>query len=76
MISPVSIGHYFVIFPIGSYCENGVRQYCPVGTYGESRGLSSKTCSRFCPQGHYCEKGTIAKTIHIPQKDGQSVYVV
>jgi len=75
--SPVSIGYYSVggegynsslfrthqkICPIGSYCENGERQYCPVGTYGESRGLSSKTCSGFCPQGHYCEKGAIAPT--------------
>eukprot|EP00979_Chaetoceros_neogracilis_P013900 scaffold4160_cov258-Chaetoceros_neogracile.AAC.6 len=34
-----SVQDHQEIFPIGSYCENGVRQYCSVGTYGESRGL-------------------------------------
>lgn len=47
------------ICPKGSFCLGGVRYLCPKGTYGEKVGLSSSFCDGFCPEGFFCEEGTI-----------------
>mmetsp|Transcript_17534 Transcript_17534/g.33241 ORF Transcript_17534/g.33241 Transcript_17534/m.33241 type:complete len:265 (+) Transcript_17534:453-1247(+) len=47
------------ICPKGSYCVGGVRYLCPKGSYGEHMGLSSSLCNGFCPEGFFCEEGTV-----------------
>lgn len=47
------------ICPEGSYCINGMKYLCPIGTYGDKRGLNSSQCSGICPEGYYCDVGTV-----------------
>lgn len=44
----------------GSYCENGIKYKCPAGTYGNTNGLSSSSCSGFCEEGFYCPIGSVS----------------
>ena len=46
--------------PRGYYCINGVRSPCPGGTFGNSTGLASSSCSGFCPSGSYCPPASAA----------------
>jgi hypothetical protein len=42
------------ICELGYYCERGVKNQCPPGTYGNTLGLASSSCSGLCSQGFYC----------------------
>ena len=66
------------ICPKGYYCKpddasdgEGIfyATPCPDSYYGETIGLSSKTCTGLCPIGHYCTKPTI-----IPRKCSRGTY--
>ena len=46
--------------PPGSWCADGVKQPCPLGTYGVSSGLSNSRCSGPCHAGYYCPQGSIS----------------
>lgn len=41
----------------GSYCEAGVKRFCPAGSYGNIEGMV-EGCEAACPDGHYCEIGS------------------
>lgn len=43
----------------GNWCINGVKSICESGKYGNSTGLSDRSCSGLCPAGYYCLNGTI-----------------
>ena len=51
----------------GHYCASGSSSPnanpCPPGTYGETQGLESSTCSGKCPEGYYCTQGTVTPTL-------------
>ncbi|DAZ95639.1 TPA: hypothetical protein N0F65_002268 [Lagenidium giganteum] len=42
----------------GFYCVQGVRTACPAGSFGNTSGLSTSSCSGLCPLGYYCPGGT------------------
>lgn len=42
----------------GYYCQNGVRESCPPGTYGSLPQETSNVCEAPCPQGYYCPTST------------------
>ena len=44
---------------VGHYCADGTMTKCPAGTFGESAGLSSTSCSGVCPAGNYCPLGSV-----------------
>lgn len=44
--------------PLGHYCKQGSLYPCPAGVYGNSRGLTDKSCSGWCPAGYYCPAGS------------------
>jgi hypothetical protein len=44
----------------GYYCAAGVKRACPAGTYGETKGLTDKKCSGFCPAGSMCPVASTA----------------
>ena len=46
------------ISPIGHYTLDGILYLCPVGTYGNTEGLSSDYCSGRCSAGWYCPAGS------------------
>ena len=48
------------IAPIGHYGWSGECYKCPAGSYGDSEGLSSETCSGICAPGYYCPAGSIS----------------
>ena len=52
--------------PPGSWCQSGVKQPCPAGTFGDASGLVERTCSGFCPAGSYCEEGS-EKPVECPE---------
>jgi hypothetical protein len=47
-----------LICEAGFYCLGGIRRECPIGTYGNTTGLSSPLCSGPCLSGHYCPLNT------------------
>ena len=47
-----------VISPVGHYALNGILHYCPAGTYGNTTGLSTASCSGLCQAGFYCPAGS------------------
>lgn len=49
-----------LICPIGSYCQNGVRQQCPPSRYGNQEGLVTPLCSGRCSDGCICDSGSIS----------------
>lgn len=42
----------------GSYCSLGVMAPCPIGRFGNERGLTSEECSGDCLDGCYCKQGS------------------
>lgn len=42
----------------GWWCSGGVKQPCPAGTFGRTRGLTSPKCSGFCPAGFACPQAS------------------
>lgn len=48
---------------VGHYCKNGVQIQCPVGRYGNTKGLQTDTCTAECIAGQYCPLGSINPTI-------------
>ena len=48
--------------PRGSFCSKGVKRFCPPGTYGLTRGLSTEACTALCPPGHFCPEGSFNGT--------------
>eukprot|EP01029_Cantina_marsupialis_P013730 TRINITY_DN303_c0_g1_i2.p1 TRINITY_DN303_c0_g1~~TRINITY_DN303_c0_g1_i2.p1 ORF type:complete len:805 (-),score=180.21 TRINITY_DN303_c0_g1_i2:1071-3212(-) len=53
----------------GYFCKDGIRSMCPFGTFGNTKGLMTETCSGSCPKGYYCPLGTI-----IPLECGDEFY--
>ena len=65
----VSIGYFSKngmteqeICPLGHYCVDGVSRKCPVGTFGNTTGLSTKNCSGCCQDGYTCPEGSTLAT--------------
>ena len=50
------------VCPVGYYCSLGVRIPCPPGSYGNTTGLSSSSCSGPCAPGYYCTIGSTSST--------------
>mmetsp|Transcript_2593 Transcript_2593/g.3535 ORF Transcript_2593/g.3535 Transcript_2593/m.3535 type:complete len:1916 (-) Transcript_2593:156-5903(-) len=53
----------------GWWCVGGVKQPCPAGSYGRTRGLSTNRCTAVCPAGFACPEATIE-----PVKCGRGTY--
>jgi len=55
-----------VMCPAGFWCPAGSAKStghpCPAGTYGTSPGLTTASCSDFCPLGHYCPAASTSPT--------------
>ena len=47
-----------VVCPRGHYCQQGIKYHCPGGTYGNTIGLSSSSCTGECLEGWYCPPGS------------------
>ena len=43
-----------IICEPGFYCIQGIRYKCPLGSYGSTSGLFTKTCSGLCHAGYLC----------------------
>jgi hypothetical protein len=43
---------------IGHYCQGGLRQACPSGSYGNERGETRSDCSGACDAGFFCGEGS------------------
>lgn len=43
----------------GYWCAGGIKQPCPVGSYGRTKMLTSARCSGVCPAGFACPEATI-----------------
>ena len=52
------------VCPVGNYCVDGLRIHCPEGTYGNSSGLSSASCSGPCQEGYYCPRNSTSSREH------------
>lgn len=72
---PVDEGYYTVgvtpeqrthqlICEVGFFCRGGVKIECPPGVYGDSLGLTTKTCTAPCPVGYYCPRQSHNGTHH------------
>ena len=44
----------------GHYCIDGIKTACPAGRYGQTRRISSETCTGPCPAGYVCPAGSVA----------------
>ena len=40
--------------PVGSFCQNGLRELCPTGRFGGSVNVTSNLCDGPCLAGRYC----------------------
>ena len=49
--------------PIGAYCVDGVLYACPAGTFGNTTGLATSTCSGVCRAGYYCGSNSTSPTV-------------
>ena len=47
---------------VGHWCSGGLRNACPSGRYGSTRGLSSPFCSGPCAAGFICPRGSFRST--------------
>eukprot|EP01041_Mallomonas_annulata_P008562 gene8562-17664_t len=47
----------------GHYCVQGEQFMCPIGYYGDVRGLSTATCTGLCIAGEYCPPGSVKPSI-------------
>ncbi|CAM9516304.1 unnamed protein product [Chrysoparadoxa australica] len=47
----------FKICEPGYYCQGGVRNACPGGSY--SNETRQEACSSTCPEGYFCPTGSI-----------------
>ena len=52
-----------VMCQYGHYCHLGVMHPCPVGRYGDRRGLATVECSDSCVAGEYCPSGSVTPTV-------------
>jgi hypothetical protein len=52
----------YVVDNCGYHAKTGIRRKCPTGRYGASYGLTSKDCSGFCLEGHYCPEVSTSPT--------------
>ena len=50
------------ICPLGHFCEGGESIDCPAGSFGNSTGLSSSSCSGLCSPGYFCPPGSVSDT--------------
>jgi hypothetical protein len=46
--------------PTGMYCQLGILQQCPAGTYGNTSMLATPFCSGPCEPGYFCPPGSIS----------------
>ena len=44
----------------GYFCARGIREACPRGRYGDSKGLTDKECSGSCDAGYICPAGSFS----------------
>jgi hypothetical protein len=61
---------------IGQYLEMNTLtcQFCPAGSYGNSRGLYDSACSGACHEGFYCLKGSTSPTEFMCSPNGDPRY--
>lgn len=52
-----------VMCQYGHYCSLGVMHPCPLGRYGDRRGLATSECADSCVAGEYCPVGSVTPTI-------------
>jgi len=50
----------------GYWCSGGVKEPCPVGSFGRKRGLTSPRCSGFCPAGFACPEASVEPSRCLP----------
>lgn len=50
----------------GYWCSGGVKEPCPVGSFGRTRGLTSPRCSGFCPAGFACPEASVEPKLCSP----------
>ena len=48
---------------VGHYCVDGIKHFCPAGTYGGTGGLSTSACSGKCDDGHICGVGSVVPNL-------------
>ena len=53
-----------IICPKGTYCMDGFKHVCQPGSYGDTVGLSTESCSAPCPAGYYCPTGSSDARAH------------
>jgi hypothetical protein len=52
-----------VLCELGHYCVDGELLQCPVGYYGDRRGLATESCTERCNSSYYCGKASITPII-------------